>query len=364
MSDTTENGQRTPLSSSASHASGTSALSVKIGPDTQAENKAAISGENPSEDSQPSDAADAGAAEAQDADADFTAPEPAAPETDSAEPAAAPPEADAAQPQFTQYAEPEMSAGPTGSNDNTAEISAATLPEAAPDFDGEPVASNENPMMETASEAAVETAEAASEIADAGAQALADTAETAGEIASAGAQQAEFVAETVADAATDGLAAMEEALPGGAEEAEQPETPAESPPQQLTHELRAAIRDNTVKNEARQDQALTLFQEVTRNFATALEEAGQDATRMTLNLMKFAQANLQNNFELARESASAKNVPEFFDAQATYLKRQFELLQVQAAELRELTNDLTTKGAAQLRKHAPGLKEPPRPRMD
>ena len=94
---------------------------------------------------------------------------------------------------------------------------------------------------------------------------------------------------------------------------------------------------------------MALFEEVSRKFAAAFEEAGEDAARVTMKLMEFAQANLENNLELAQDYTAARSVPEVFDVQAAYLKRQFELLNAQVDELRELTGEMTSKTVESLR---------------
>ncbi len=90
---------------------------------------------------------------------------------------------------------------------------------------------------------------------------------------------------------------------------------------------------------------MALFEQVSRRFTVALEEAGVDAARVTFKVMEFAQASLKNNLELAKSYAAARSVPDIFGLHAAYLKRQFELLNAQAEELRE------THGEVRLEEH-------------
>jgi hypothetical protein len=116
-----------------------------------------------------------------------------------------------------------------------------------------------------------------------------------------------------------------------------------------TRELLAIARQTTAENEARQAKALALFEQVSRRFTTALEEAGVDAARVTFKVMEFAQASLKNNLELAKSYANARSVPDIFGLHAAYLARQFELLNAQAEELREITAKMASRNSASLR---------------
>lgn len=119
-----------------------------------------------------------------------------------------------------------------------------------------------------------------------------------------------------------------------------------------TEDLRAAVRATLVQNQARQEQVLAMFDQVSVDFKSALEDARNDAARITFKLMEFAQANFRNNVELARDYASARSVPEIFNVQTAYFKRQMELVNRQADELRKLTAEIASKKAAQFPFHA------------
>jgi hypothetical protein len=284
MSDPKDTGQRSPLSSSGSHASGTSALSVSIQPEG-----------------------------AHVAAQDDAAPPPHTSEDDAFAPSLAEHEPEAGieplQPQAAggsdEAAEQPRSRGNDGDYSLlAAELSVEDGVDAAP-----------NPQDQPVNDAAAETAEQAS--------------------AFVGQSAAPDEPDDVADEAVDHHTA--------------PDAPPLNDFPDPTSELRATARQTIADNEARQQQALALFDQVSRRFAAALEEAGVDAARVTFKVMEFAQESLKNNLELAQAYAAARSVPDIFGLHAAYIKRQFELLNAQAEELREITAKITLRSRASLR---------------
>jgi hypothetical protein len=137
------------------------------------------------------------------------------------------------------------------------------------------------------------------------------------------------VAEAEAEAAqsnTDGLAQFDVGDEQGSD------TPSETP-------------ETTVGEEA---ASAAILDQMSHNFKAAMNNASNDAARISLKLMEFAQANLQNNVKLAQDYASVRTVPEIFNVHARYFQNQMELLNRQADELRLLTTDIASKKAAQI----------------
>lgn len=118
-----------------------------------------------------------------------------------------------------------------------------------------------------------------------------------------------------------------------------------------TSELRALARQTIAENEARQQTALAAVEQLSRRFTLALEEAGIDAARVSFKVMEFAQASMKNNLELAKAYAAARSVPDIFGLHAAYLTRQFELLNAQAEELREIAAKMTLRSTAAMKPH-------------
>ncbi|MGB0087593.1 MAG: phasin family protein [Rhodomicrobiaceae bacterium] len=111
--------------------------------------------------------------------------------------------------------------------------------------------------------------------------------------------------------------------------------------------LSAAVRESVARNEARQDQVVAMFESVSIDFSGVMDDARNDAARITFKLMEFAQANFRSNVELARDYASARSIPDIVGVQTAYFKRQMELMNRQADELRKLTGEIASKKAAQ-----------------
>lgn len=255
MSDPTDTGQRNPLSSSRSHASGTSARSVSIQPEA--------------------------------------APSPAVAAQDDVAPAPS--------------AEVQPEAG--------AELQAEMTQPVAAEWSDEPTESA------TEEQVLVDAPEVVADFSPAPAEYDAEYSQPSAE------PHAESVDDAEADAFEKDLAPL-----GAVPEA--------------TIELRAIARQTIAENDARQQQTLALFEQVSRRFTAALEEAGVDAARVTFKVMELAQASLKNNLELAKSYAAARSVPDIFGLHAAYLTKQFELLNAQAEELREITTKMTSRSAA------------------
>jgi hypothetical protein len=283
MSDPKDTGQRSPLSSSGSHASGTSALSISI----QSE-RAQVA---PPDDAAPP---------LHTSEDDAFAPSQAEHELEEGIETSQPQAAD----RSDEAAEQPRSVGNDGEySASAAELSVEDGVDAAP-----------NPQDQPMYDAAAETADHA--LAFDGQSAASDEPDEADETADH-------------DAA--------------------PEAPPLNGSPDPASELRAAARQTIAENEARQQQALALFDQVSRRFTAALEEAGADAARVTFKVMEFAQESLKNNLELAQAYAAARSVPDIFGLHAAYIKRQFELVNAQAEELRDITAKITLRSRASLR---------------
>jgi hypothetical protein len=112
-------------------------------------------------------------------------------------------------------------------------------------------------------------------------------------------------------------------------------------------DLRAAVRETIVQNEGKEERMLAMFEKATVDFKSVMEDARNDAARLTFKLMEFAQANLRNNIEFARDYASARSVPDIFNVQTAYIKRQMDLVNQQTEELQKLTAEITSRKASQ-----------------
>ncbi len=313
MSDPNDNGQRNPLSSSSSHASGTSARSVSGQPNQAPGTTAAAQ-----DDAAPVTPVSGGEAVSQ---------------------------ADAQQHPEAGH-ETEMSHAAAGGSSDEPAASAteqqdpAYEPDAVAEFEPSPapVAENYTGYSEPAAEHHAEDAdERAADPEDQPliAASIGSTSEAVSEVSASATDEPDDIADTVA------------------EEEAGPVDPLPSEPiSAAASDLAAVARQTIAENQARQEKAMALFEQVSRRFTTALEEAGVDAARVTFKVMEFAQASLKNNLELAKSYTAARSVPDIFGLHAAYLTRQFELLNAQAEELRELTAKFAMRNTASLKPQA------------
>jgi hypothetical protein len=107
--------------------------------------------------------------------------------------------------------------------------------------------------------------------------------------------------------------------------------------------LRQAVLDTLAQQEAKREEATALFERISEDFSVMMATARTDAAAFSVKFMEFAQANAQSNFELARGYTNARSIPEIFNVQADYLKRQLELLNAQARELQAMTAKVAAK---------------------
>lgn len=124
-------------------------------------------------------------------------------------------------------------------------------------------------------------------------------------------------------------------------------TPADQ--DQSIEELRQAVIDSLSESEARNKEARTVFEQFSRDVSTMMKTARDDAAILGFKLMEYAQASVHTNFELARAYSEARTIPDIFNLQAEYLKRQLELLNSHTNEVRALTSELAAKTTAELR---------------
>ena len=338
MSDPTDPGQRNPLSSSSSHASGTSARSISIQqgqtpsatpvvPDELASDVPVPEGDAPSPEFEPQ------AEPSIEVHAETTQPEVGdwSPEQ----------HAPATEHQYSSYqaeAEPEFAAAP-----EPAETYAAYSQPAAEiylDHNLEAVADPQDLPLMTASAGSAAFEEASASVDEP------VYASTASESDDSAEDESDDSPEPVADPST---AHMDVPPP---EHAPLAALVPNEPASEATRELRDAARKTIEENEARQMKTLALFEQVSRRFTAAIEEAGLDAARVTFKVMEFAQAGLKNNLELAKSYTAMRSVPDILGLHAAYITRQFELLNAQAEELREITAKFALKNAASLKPHS------------
>lgn len=180
-----------------------------------------------------------------------------------------------------------------------------------------PLASNENETSATyvTAESVEQIDETAS--ADENEFAMEQQQEPAGFVPSAADPFFEQPAETTQDtfensAETFHDAAAESATAPFAGEASDQSENHHLPNGKTVKDLPDAVCKTMKENEADNERAFAMFEQMSQNFQVAMEDARNDAARISFKLMEFAQANFRNNFEFARDYAAARSVPDVF----------------------------------------------------
>lgn len=106
----------------------------------------------------------------------------------------------------------------------------------------------------------------------------------------------------------------------------------------------AVVSETVACTEAACEDTLYLFEHTSHSMKSALDGAGLVAAQLAFKLIAFAQANVKSTIELACDYASARTLPDVFDKQAAYAKRQFDLMNAHIEELCALTSDVTAAG--------------------
>lgn len=83
----------------------------------------------------------------------------------------------------------------------------------------------------------------------------------------------------------------------------------------------------------------------------SLDKAGTGVTEMNRKVIDITQANLNAGFELARSLAEAKDMTQVIEIQSAYARRQFELLALQAEEVRDLAAKVSNETVEPFKSH-------------
>lgn len=124
------------------------------------------------------------------------------------------------------------------------------------------------------------------------------------------------------------------------------DTPAPQPAGEVPAALPAAVQQDdadTASAGAAGGHSQEALEQTSQGVKAALDEAGRGAAAFTCKLVEFVHANARSTLDLARDYASVRSVPDAFDAQAAYVKRQFDLLSAQAEEFQRMASELTSK---------------------
>jgi phasin len=92
----------------------------------------------------------------------------------------------------------------------------------------------------------------------------------------------------------------------------------------------------------------------------SFDSLGQGTAALNRKIMEIAHRNVASGFDLARSLATAKNLAEVVELRATFWRKQFTTLAVQAEEVRELSAKLASDMTAPIKAHVSRHMEEPR----
>ncbi|MGO9547489.1 MAG: phasin [Rhodomicrobium sp.] len=110
--------------------------------------------------------------------------------------------------------------------------------------------------------------------------------------------------------------------------------------QQMDFEIPASVRDLASKSVEQAREAYNRFLEASRQahdvVAKSTDVIASGAREINEKAVKYTEANLQANFELAQRLVHAKDLKEALDIQSQFARQQMETFAQQAQELSRL----------------------------
>ncbi len=119
--------------------------------------------------------------------------------------------------------------------------------------------------------------------------------------------------------------------------------------QPMDFEIPATVRDLASKSVDQAREAYNRFLEATRQahdvVAKSTDVIANGAREINEKAVKYTEANLQANFELAHRLVNAKDIKEALDIQTQFARQQMETFAHQAQELTRLVTQSAQKAA-------------------
>ena len=84
---------------------------------------------------------------------------------------------------------------------------------------------------------------------------------------------------------------------------------------------------------------------------STFDKAGQGTVALNRKVIDIAQSNLNSGFDLAKELAGAETLPQLMEIQVAFMRRQFDQLNAQAGEIRELATKFTDETSEPVKSH-------------
>jgi len=115
--------------------------------------------------------------------------------------------------------------------------------------------------------------------------------------------------------------------------------------------VRAIAEKTVTQSREAYETAKGSMEEAVEVLEKSIDQAGQGAAALNRKVIDNAQTNLNTGFDLAKDLASAKNIAEIMELQASYARKQFESLSAQAEEIRNLSTQIATDTTNPIKDH-------------
>jgi len=126
----------------------------------------------------------------------------------------------------------------------------------------------------------------------------------------------------------------------------------------LNFDIPSSVRDLASKSVEQAREGCNRFLEATRKAHDLVSKSADGITagvrEISEHAVKYTEANLQSNFELARRLALAKNLKEALDIQNHFARQQMEIFAHQAKELSRLVAQSARNAHPSSRGHGTG----------
>jgi phasin len=97
------------------------------------------------------------------------------------------------------------------------------------------------------------------------------------------------------------------------------------------------------------DRSLDAFDASLMTFEKSFDAAGQGAAAFNRKIVDIAKRNVDSSFDLASSLAGARSLADVVELQATFWRKQFDVLAAQAEEVHALSTKVTADAAEPIR---------------
>lgn len=115
--------------------------------------------------------------------------------------------------------------------------------------------------------------------------------------------------------------------------------------------VRAIAEQTVTQSREAYETAKDTMEEAVEVLEKSIDQAGQGAAAFNRKVIDNAQTNLNTGFDLAKDLASAKNIAEIIELQASYARKQFEALTAQVEDIRTLSTKIATDTTDPIKDH-------------